>query len=1105
MKTEHKTILALAATVAVLSASAETIVWTGAAGDYSWHTSGNWDPAQVPGAADDVWLGTSSYADGVYAQPITLGSGGASCNSLNFYQNATITVGAAGEKLTVSSGSVTMNNTDVDADKLYLIACDIDLQNPDGANVWTVIRGSDPGVDRMSDCLKVSGAVTANSGSGTIKFHSSNRYRRGKVVFDGTVSCAQPVEFSGAMIDIGSRTFDDIFGIGARVKFSGFGGVVIVRNMAQPFTTPIDMTSVGRGSTTADDGTGVVSFVPYGTAAVFKTDVVVPAGTELCLGSTGATLIDLQSKISGDGCLAVMRTGVLVHSADDLPSSARMYGSGGGFIIDRTSMTSESFFAHFPNGGLYTKDTTGKWGCLYRNGGPGGGFGAYGAPFVIPAAEGSETWFGSQVQLQLGLLANADANVQRYLTHPVILENGIALTKQLSIQSTHAVAVPTFKSDHDISLLNRIDGDITGAGALKLAGQGLSDELVIGGESKWTGSFGQVDFFGWNPDAGAAANSSVNTGPGGMMLTGAPDGFVAVTFACPKALPHGNNGATAYLAAGSRYTARTGYFFSASGTGNKFALADGMKVLLCQGAGNGPTIPFVGSTGRLGEWASLSGDIVLNRHKPETDAYFSIIPRGAAEFRLGDELNPCRFVKAIGYDLSNANGGIGAAATPLADDTGRVWVYLRGEGTVVPVNVDYTTLDHSGDATSRFIWCVGADANLDPNDHPLATGGYNSTAIPKTRSYVTYRGAVRAKGTDPRTSILGFPIIGLGGTIELEDTDINLTTTADLPTAGYVRMRGGLGFAAYGTRDVTVKINGDDEFKIGDGTNGVSPEGYPHANAGMIFGSLTANRTVLFHNDVNLYRNPTVYLVGGTEADRPVVRFDGKLYNGQVTFSGMKREDGTDLASGMAEIANGDTILASLQVKGGIVLVSANISSTTGNSASFVANGGELRVTGSLPSMGGHVQAGKNGDATVGGVLSGTGVIDSHVIIWGGAELHPGVNGTGSLTLKRNLQFYNDSKLVLGVAQPTVHAGGNMYIANRATVVLDGDIEGKRAILSWDGSLGYVDGGSAETSDCSQWTVAGVAKPQNYSFKVDTANKCIWLKNNKPGLILIVR
>ena len=65
MKIKHKAILALTAMFAVFSASAETIVWTGAAGDYSWQTPGNWDPAQVPGAADDVWLGTSSYADGV--------------------------------------------------------------------------------------------------------------------------------------------------------------------------------------------------------------------------------------------------------------------------------------------------------------------------------------------------------------------------------------------------------------------------------------------------------------------------------------------------------------------------------------------------------------------------------------------------------------------------------------------------------------------------------------------------------------------------------------------------------------------------------------------------------------------------------------------------------------------------------------------------------------------------------------------------------------------------------------------------------------------------------------------------------------------------------
>ena len=1104
MKKQISTIALLAVTGALLQVSAETIVWTGGAGDYSWQTSGNWNPAQVPTSSDDVWLGTADYTAGVYAQPIALG-GNASCNSLNFYQNAAITVGASGETLTVASGSVTMNNVAVTDSYEYLIACNLDLRNPENANVWTVIRNSDAGANKTADRLRVAGNVSANGGSGTLKFYSSNSSRRGKVVFDGTVSCAQPIELSGAMIDLRTRTFEDIFGAGVSVKFSGFGGVIIVRDVARTFTTPIDMSSVEPGN--IDAAQGMVSFVPYGKPVVFKTDVAVPASTEFCLGNTGATFIDLQSQISGDGCLAVMRTGVLIHSADDLPSSVRMYGSGGGFIIDRTKMTSESFFAHFPNGGLYTNGATGKWGCLKRTAGPGGGFGAYGASFVVPSAEGSDAWFGSQNQLQLGLLANADAEVQKYLTHPVILETGIDLTQTLAIQSTHVAAVPTFRGNHDLSMINRIDGDLYGSGALKLVGYSTSDELVFDGESKWSGSCGQKDLYGLYNNANAT--TSINTGPGGMMVFGSSGGFAAATFGNPLALPHGNNGADAYLAVGSRYTSNCGYFFNASEEGNAFALASGMKILLCQGADNKPSIPFIGSTGLAGTWASLEGDVVINRFKPQADAYFSISPRGGAEFRLGGGQNPFRFIKAIGYDTSNVEGANSAAATPLADDSGKVWIYLRGEGTVVPVNVAYTKLDHSA-PESQFVWCVGAGWNLDPLDHPLATGGYDMTVLPKTRNYTTYRGAIRCKGTDQSTSILGFPIIGLGGVIELENTDVDLTTTAGLPTeGGTVRMRGGLGFAAYGTRDVTVKINGDADFKVGNGENGISPEGYPHNYAGMIFGSLTANRTVLFPNAIDLStRSPVVYLVGGTEPERPVVKFGGKIYNGGnqgIIFNGMTREDGTKLPAGMAELANGETLLSGIQVKGGTVVVSAEIANAVGNSASFKANGGELRVTGSLPNVGGHVQAGDQSSKTVGGVLSGTGTINSHVIIYGGAELRPGVNGAGTLTLKRNLQFYNDSKLVIGVEQSAVHAEGNLYIADRATVVLDGEIDGTKKILSWDGSLSYVDGGSAATSDCSQWTVVGVKKPQNYSFILDADGKSIYLKNKVPGMILIVR
>lgn len=42
--------------------AASTITWTGSAGDGSWHTSGNWDPAQVPSAEDTAVIPESKTA-----------------------------------------------------------------------------------------------------------------------------------------------------------------------------------------------------------------------------------------------------------------------------------------------------------------------------------------------------------------------------------------------------------------------------------------------------------------------------------------------------------------------------------------------------------------------------------------------------------------------------------------------------------------------------------------------------------------------------------------------------------------------------------------------------------------------------------------------------------------------------------------------------------------------------------------------------------------------------------------------------------------------------------------------------------------------------------
>jgi len=42
--------------------AASTITWTGSAGDGSWHNTGNWDPAQVPGTGDTAVIPESKTA-----------------------------------------------------------------------------------------------------------------------------------------------------------------------------------------------------------------------------------------------------------------------------------------------------------------------------------------------------------------------------------------------------------------------------------------------------------------------------------------------------------------------------------------------------------------------------------------------------------------------------------------------------------------------------------------------------------------------------------------------------------------------------------------------------------------------------------------------------------------------------------------------------------------------------------------------------------------------------------------------------------------------------------------------------------------------------------
>ena len=1090
--TRKLNVLFAASVAAVLSASAETIIWTGASGDYSWQTAENWSPAQVPTAADDVWLGTAEHTTGVYAQPILLG-GTAACNSLNFYQDAAITVGAAGETLTVASGAVTMNNDSVATANEYLIACDVILSSE--KSVWGIRRSSADPVGH----LRVTGSVVANGGTGALAFKSSNGYRRGVVCFESTVSCAQPVEIDLCYIQLTTKSLEEIFGDDVSIKFTNNGGGLIFSQTDTDnivFRTPVDMSTV-KGSNRQDLGMGYVHFVSHYKKLTIDTPLEVPSKVELCFGSVASVLFDLLSTVSGEGTLAVNRTAVLVHSAKQLQSSLRLYSIGGGLLVDGTTgeMTGEAFVAQFANGGRYDYATPHTWGCYDLSGTPGGGFAAHGAPFVIPAAEGSEKWFGAQPYLQLGLMQYTDALAQSLTDHPVVLETPIELTKELRIQS----GIPTvtgaiYVRPVDRAKINRLSGDLYGAGSLESSGY-LNAELMIDGVSRWTGSMGRNALYGWDPSKGSIANVAIQTGPGGLSVVGSSPGCNStVVFGKPSALPHGNDGQTAYLLSMTRYTARTGYLLNASAGGYAYDLAPGMKFLLSQGTGNKPDISYLGSIGDPGEVATLSGDVLVTRLQPGADMCFNFMAVGGSEFRLGTAEKPLNLIKVSGGDLDNASKGVDAPATPMIPDPdGTVSIYTLGGGTIVPENVAY-------DDASRYRWYIGEDGLLDRN-HIEYTLGWTGTRI-----YTTFHGALRTTAAGEPGSVLGFPIVGLGGSLELENIDsIDFTTKANPAESGEVRMTGGLGFAARGTNDVHVTVNGTAGILLHN-----TAEGHPYANAGLIFGSRTANRTVDFDSPVNLNAgndDRSFYVVGGTDPDRPVVRLNGTISSGALCLKGMKAADNATLMpTGLVELANADTLLASLKVYPGAILdVSCNLKATVSGGGTLTAQGGELRVTGSLPLVRSHVTSGAQNSPTTGGILSGTGTIDSHVIIYGGAELRPGLEGEGMLTFNRNLQFYNDAKLVIGGSQPTVAVGGSFYMADRATVKLDGECYGRKKLVSWAGSLGYVDGGSAATSDCSQWTVEGVKDPSAYSFEVDTTNKCIWMKGPKRGMVIILR
>jgi hypothetical protein len=93
-----RTSIVCSALLAAATANATDLVWTGQTSD--WTSAGNWTPAQVPTAADNVWITNS----GTYTITLPAGSSGTA---------ASVTVGGASgtQTLTIDRATLTLNGT----------------------------------------------------------------------------------------------------------------------------------------------------------------------------------------------------------------------------------------------------------------------------------------------------------------------------------------------------------------------------------------------------------------------------------------------------------------------------------------------------------------------------------------------------------------------------------------------------------------------------------------------------------------------------------------------------------------------------------------------------------------------------------------------------------------------------------------------------------------------------------------------------------------------------------------------------------------------------------------------------------------------------------
>ncbi len=333
-KTATKMITALFALA--LSASADTVTWTGTAGDFLWATVGNWDTGTVPVLANDVVIGASASAvqipSGLTAQAakFTLGSNGNAVldvvGTLTMTNSVTVSSDSLGNTATVSAHDGGLFNWTKDCTVGYRKGTGILNQSVGAVSATSLTVGSSSFGNSTRATSK--GVVVSDdfdltlSGALVIGHQYTTGYytnRNGGSISCGSVVIARQIASgvlaleSGTLTSSATLTLGD-WGNSDGILVSGDGTAVSVAN-------GITLGNQSNDSGTLDLGAMTLSLTAYGKTLTIgsihasyyttATGTLIMRGTTISNGSAEKIAVNPRSTITGYGAASSSSTSTL--------------------------------------------------------------------------------------------------------------------------------------------------------------------------------------------------------------------------------------------------------------------------------------------------------------------------------------------------------------------------------------------------------------------------------------------------------------------------------------------------------------------------------------------------------------------------------------------------------------------------------------------------------------------------------------------------------------------------------------------------------------------------------------------------------------------------